>query len=190
MATRSGSSSRPSTQVAKQAPNGSGPSALMTSLSVSFDGMPRRNGSSERRNASFSQSQSRTSTKSSAPASRAHSTRSITSGKGCSTLPGSRGSSSAEKWSSRAGTAIGKPPQPRTLVNQLSPHNGMHKRSKRSPCRGYAVDCQKLTPGSGCGGGREAFPGGASGLQIRVGPPGGPWWVRLPFPSAILTRRV
>ena len=36
---------------------------------------------------------------------------------------------------------------------------------------------------NGISGGRIA-PGGASGLQIRVGPSDGPWWVRLPFSFA------
>jgi hypothetical protein len=38
--------------------------------------------------------------------------------------------------------------------------------------------------------GRDAFPGGASGLQIREGPPGGPWWVRLPLSFAISCMRL
>jgi hypothetical protein len=32
---------------------------------------------------------------------------------------------------------------------------------------------------------RRIVPGGTSGLQIRVGPSDGPWWVRLPSSSAI-----
>src|SRR5216683_5294844 len=32
--------------------------------------------------------------------------------------------------------------------------------------------------------GKGSVPGGASGLQIREGPPAGPWWVRLPVSSA------
>ncbi len=38
--------------------------------------------------------------------------------------------------------------------------------------------------------GREAFPGGATGLQNQVGPSAGPRWVRLPFSSASAKARV
>src|ERR1039458_7493420 len=36
---------------------------------------------------------------------------------------------------------------------------------------------------------RRSVPGGTSGLQIREGPRGGPWWVRLPLSSATFMRR-
>jgi hypothetical protein len=44
-----------------------------------------------------------------------------------------------------------------------------------------------IAPRNGCVPRKRSVPGGASGLQIREGPRGGLWWVRLPFSSASIT---
>ena len=81
--------------------------------------MPRLNGKSPRRKSSFFLPHNAVSTKVSAPAKVAHSTRSIISASGYSTFQAWRGSSNAEKCSIRlffaivcvmAGSADSKPP--------------------------------------------------------------------------------
>src|SRR3954452_17231280 len=110
-ATRSGSASRrPSTQRVKQPLNSSGSSAATTSPSVSWLGMPCRQGKKRRRKARCPPPQSAISTKSSAPASVPQSRRRMISGRGWSTLACCRESSRAEKWSSNgplAGRSMG-----------------------------------------------------------------------------------
>jgi hypothetical protein len=97
-ATISGSLSRRlSTQAEKHSENIPASSPLITSFSASWEGMPRLNGNNCRRNASFIRPQRVVSTKLSAPASVAHSTRTMISGSGYSTFHAWRGSSSAEK---------------------------------------------------------------------------------------------
>src|SRR3954447_8978042 len=98
MATVSGSASRnSSTQATKQVLKSAGSSALMTSLRVSWEGRPSLNGKNRRRKSRFFTPQSRTSTKSSAPASVAQSTSSMISGSGETTFQIWRGSLRAEK---------------------------------------------------------------------------------------------
>ena len=79
-------SRRVSTQVVKHSANSAPSIALMTSLRVSWLGTPALNGSRRRRNSWFIWPQRLISTKSSAPASVAHSTTSSTSGNGNSTF--------------------------------------------------------------------------------------------------------
>jgi hypothetical protein len=87
MATMSGSRSRsPSTQAVKQSANSLEGSAFITSFSVSCEAMPRANGKSRRRKASFRRAQRAISTKSSAPASVPHRITVRISGKGYTTF--------------------------------------------------------------------------------------------------------
>ena len=70
------------TQAVKQAENSAGSSAFSTSLSVSWEGMPRANGSMVRKKGSFSRPQRQISTKFSPIDSVPHSTSSMISASG------------------------------------------------------------------------------------------------------------
>lgn len=83
MATMSGARSRSeATKDTKQSENSSAGSAFITSLSVSWEGIPRSKGRNRRRKSSFRRAQRSMSAKSSAPAIVAHSTVSRISGSG------------------------------------------------------------------------------------------------------------
>ena len=143
MAMMSGCPSRSvSTHSAKQLLNSSASMPFITSLSVSWDGMPRSKGRKRRRNSSRASPQSLTSTKSSMPHSVAHSTTSRISRNGYSTRQPSRGSRRAAKCSRSEddrgrgkdmdGSQHGKP-----SLNHIPSRRAAQPRPvnpKRSPC--------------------------------------------------------
>src|SRR5206468_1315727 len=96
-----------STQLLKHVLNRSGSMAAITSHSVSWLGIPRANGKKRRRKARCSSPHSVSSTKSSAPATVPHSSKSSSSGKGYSTFAACLGSRSAANCV-RNGTVAGR----------------------------------------------------------------------------------